>query len=79
MNTFVIHQELGGEALSHGGPRKYRNFTMFVNGKEWETYFDDQAPDYRSGKYLDKMMQEEAEKLKEFFGGVIYHSKDKRL
>lgn len=78
-NVFHIKYTRPSRALSHGGERIIRYAEIWVNGKLWDEYseFHNRSIDYASGPRFDRAVRDVAEKLQQFFGGVIITEKYK--
>lgn len=54
-NFMILLREDDTQSQRHGGMRQYRQFTLYVNGVEVESFRDDEANHlYYSGEYLDR-------------------------
>ena len=79
MITIAVHRAEDSARRGHGGERVIRNIEIYVNGKLWETFSEDtQKVNWYTGAHFDAIVQKEVDRLIEFFGGTVVHSKVKQ-
>lgn len=75
--TYILNRE--HDTISgprHGGVRSYRNFALYVNGRLFKHWRDDEeASQWASGEYLDRLIAGEIKHLQKFFPGQLYKSR----
>lgn len=57
-NSLILIRGNDFQLRRHGGPREYRQFAMYLNGVFLHRFADDEAPNYNSGKYLDRAIDD---------------------
>jgi len=62
-NQLVVLEHPFGEYWGHGGPRKYRTLSWWLNGVHIQYLREGGGPDYHWGEYFDRRAREITEEL----------------
>ncbi len=72
MHEYVLKWKKPAMVLRHGGPRPHRRVALFIDGKKWDEWGEDE-PDtnYSIGRYFDDWIKDEVKHLRKFFPGNL--------